>query len=110
MSRKKLNKSVINVLKEDDNMLETNNNNVPISDESVNVEPINEQTDNTSEEPKRVSLKEVLDSFNDYQKQLFNTLTTVCSGSAAYAMLNTNQANLVLSAFALTMTEVKKGK
>ena len=109
MSRKKLNKSVINVLKEDDNMLETNNN-VPISDESGNVEPINEQTDNTSEEPKRVSLKEVLDSFNDYQKQLFNTLTTVCSGSAAYAMLNTNQANVVLSAFALTMTEVKKGK
>ena len=109
MSRKKLNKSVINVLKEDDNMLETNNN-VPISDESVNVEPINEQTDNTSEEPKRVSLKEVLDSFNDYQKQLFNTLMTVCSGSAAYAMLNTNQANVVLSAFALTMTEVKKGK
>lgn len=109
MSRKKLNKSVINVLKEDDNMLETNNN-VPISDESVNVEPINEQTDNTSEEPKKVSLKEVLDSFNDYQKQLFNTLTTVCSGSAAYAMLNTNQANVVLSAFALTMTEVKKGK
>ena len=109
MSRKKLNKSVINVLKEDDNMLETNNN-MPISDESVNVEPINEQTDNTSEEPKRVSLKEVLDSFNDYQKQLFNTLTTVCSGSAAYAMLNTNQANVVLSAFALTMTEVKKGK
>lgn len=109
MSRKKLNKSVINVLKEDDNMLETNNN-VSISDESVNVEPINEQTDDTSEEPKKVSLKEVLDSFNDYQKQLFNTLTTVCSGSAAYAMLNTNQANVVLSAFALTMTEVKKGK
>ena len=109
MSRKKLNKSVINVLKEDDNMLETNNN-VLISDESVNVEPINEQTDNTSEEPKRVSLKEVLDSFNDYQKQLFNTLTTVCSGSTSYAMLNVDQANLVLSAFALTMTEVKKGK
>ena len=60
------------------------------------------------ENNKPLTVQDVLNSFNDYQKNLFNILVTVCNGASSYSMLNYEQTDMVLATFALTMLELKK--